>query len=239
MFKKVLCKLTDLSSFSDDQKEAFKEYIERKSCIFEYKLTKSVYYKDENVRRMFESILNLITNDIESKYGDFDFGEYHPYPIPIINDLHRSGLLMFEEEFIGCDCGIFISSQFDTWERVFYQICHEAIHLLNPIFSKDKSSPEASALDEGVAVTYAEVMYEKYISPYQKMFPVDSPKINKISGYYKAWNATRKIPDSALRSVREYFGSFKAINDVDKFRTLTHNYISGQEIIYLSSSFKE
>jgi hypothetical protein len=122
-----------------------------------------------------------------------------------------------------------------TWEEVFYDLCHESLHLLNPV--TDVKNKKISALEEGCAVSFAEAMYEKYISSYCNKVPTTSPTYDKSSQYFLAYFATKKIPDDVLKQVREVFGSFSTIDNVEKFTELVLPYASEEDIKILTTPF--
>lgn len=135
---------------------------------------------------------------------------------------------------------IFISSMCVTWEDLFYDLCHECLHLLNPATRNQKDTVQR--LEEGVAVKFAEGLYKKYITPYCNTSPFNSPitsldPMAKYSQYYKAYSMTSKISDAKLREVRSEFGSFWSIEDKDKFMSIVGDYITNDEADYLLSNF--
>jgi len=115
-----------------------------------------------------------------------------------------------------------------TWEEVFYDLCHESLHLLDPVLNIEEAM--VSALEEGVAVKFAEQMYAKHIKPYCDSIPVTSPVRAPQSQYFRAYCAAEKIPDDVLRGIRNAFGRFSNINHVNKFRELTMAYLNETEI---------
>lgn len=134
----------------------------------------------------------------------------------------------------------FISSMCVTWEDLFYDLCHECLHLLNPATRNQKDTVQR--LEEGVAVKFAEDLYKKYITSYCIISPFNSPitsldPMAKYSQYYKAYSITSKIPDDKLREVRSEFGSFWSIEDKDKFMWIVGDYITDKEADYLLSHF--
>lgn len=67
------------------------------------------------------------------------------------------------------DYGVCIGWRYDSWEPFFYQVSHEAVHLLNPKLAPT-GTPRTSALDEGGAVRYAEEMLETYLPKISRAF---------------------------------------------------------------------
>ncbi|MEX9609616.1 hypothetical protein JI723_13870 [Providencia manganoxydans] len=136
--------------------------------------------------------------------------------------------------------GVLISNACTSWESVFYELCHECIHLLSPATGNLKN--EVQRLDEGVAVKFAEDMYRKYITPYCNITPINSPITSldptaRHSQYYKAHGITSKISDDKLREVRSAFGSFWSIKDKDKFMSIVGDCITNEDADYLLSKF--
>lgn len=122
-------------------------------------------------------------------------------------------------------------------ENAFYDVCHEVVHLLNPVFNVQDANVKVSALDEGVAVKFAEQMYERYIRPYCDRIPSTSPIFYRNSQYFVAYSAAKKIPDGVLKEVRQVFGMFSKIDDVEKFKTLVGSYLSDKEMDELMAKF--
>jgi len=59
-----------------------------------------------------------------------------------------------------------INDDMNSWEGAFYELAYEAIHLLSPVIPPSGDYPTVATLDEGVAVNFAECMYDRYIRPY-------------------------------------------------------------------------
>ncbi|CQE12723.1 Uncharacterised protein [Yersinia intermedia] len=188
-------------------------------------------------------ITYFILVDLESRYGDMT-NQMRTYTIPFYNKQREmagksnSQVISFEpgtllaEHF---DYGICIGWRYDSWEQFFYQLCHECVHLLDPQLAPN-GELKVSALDEGVAVRYAEEMLDKYL-PYIARSFVDSPVISR-SPYYFAWDAARKLPDEVLRTIRETFGAFARINDRARFAQLTSKWLNEDEITLLCADFE-
>lgn len=188
-------------------------------------------------------ITYFILVDLESRYGEMT----HPqrtYTTPFYDKQREiagrpnSEIISFmpgtllAEHF---DYGICIGWRYDSWEQFFYQLCHECVHLLDPQMAPP-GELIVSALDEGVAVRYAEEMLDKYL-PYIARSFVDSPVISH-NPYYFAWDAARKLPDEVLREIRETFGAFGKINDRARFAELTSEWLNDDEITLLCEPFK-
>ncbi|HHQ6628261.1 TPA: hypothetical protein ACSTL5_004828 [Serratia fonticola] len=130
--------------------------------------------------------------------------------------------------------GVCIGWRYDSWEQFFYQVAHDAVHLLNPKIAP-LGTIRTCALDEGVAVRYAEEMLEKYL-PYVSRAFVDSP-VGTNNPYHVAWLAASKLPDSVLRQIRVEFGSFGEIGDPARFAEMTAQWLTPKEAELLSGDF--
>jgi hypothetical protein len=188
-------------------------------------------------------ITYFILVDLESRYGDMT----HPqrtYTVPFYDKQREmagrlnSQVISFKpgtllaEHF---DYGVCIGWRYDSWEQFFYQLCHECVHLLDPQLAP-QGELKVSALDEGVAVRYAEEMLDTYL-PYIARSFVDSPTLSH-NPYYFAWEATRKLPHEVLRTIRETFGAFAKINDRARFAALTSKWLTDDEITLLCADFE-
>ncbi|WP_426575544.1 hypothetical protein ACP179_01470 (plasmid) [Xenorhabdus stockiae] len=187
-------------------------------------------------------ILHFMLIDLEDRYGVMEDGN-RTFKIPFYNRLREeqgvmnSQIISFHPDHplaLEYDYGICIGWRYDSWEQFFYQVSHEAVHLLNPVMNPG-GNPKVSALEEGVAVRYAEEMLEKYL-PYVSRAFVDSPIGENIS-YHDAWQVTCKLPDTILHQVRQEFGSFGAINDPARFASITSKWLTSEEANLLSGHF--
>lgn len=125
-----------------------------------------------------------------------------------------------------------------SWEDVFYDICHESLHLLNPVLIVEGDGDKISALEEGVAVKFAEDMYDTHIRTYCDHTPLTSPINDPSSQYFRAYAAAKKIPDAVLKEVRRTFGRFSDINDSEKFRDIISDYLDEEAIRTLIEPFR-
>lgn len=131
---------------------------------------------------------------------------------------------------------IYIGKRYDDWEQIFYEICHESVHLLNP--AKHEDLVNVQRLDEGVAVKFAENMYKKYITPYTTKPPRFTPvRLDPLSQYTKSFNITNKIPNEVLKLVREKFGSFWSIKDKSGFIETIGDRLTDCETNYILDNF--
>lgn len=131
--------------------------------------------------------------------------------------------------------GVTVGAHATTWEAVFYELAHEMVHSLNPVVSAHEK--KLAALEEGVAVKFAEGIYRELISTYTGRPPEISPVTMRESHYYLAFLATNKIPDAVLSEIRSHFGSFSAINYSAAFASLKSNYLTEDEIRLLMAPF--
>lgn len=131
--------------------------------------------------------------------------------------------------------GVGLGPDLISWEDVFYDICHESLHLLNPVI--DVNSTPVCTLEEGCAVKFAEQMYEKHIRPYCSENPATSPLRGGSNQYRSAYLAANKIPNHALHLVRKKFGKFSTINDTLEFTKLVEQYVTEEEIELLINPF--
>ena len=197
---------------------------------------------NENCNNLRRFILFFMMIDLQNRYGDRQSSDT-TFMIPFYNRLREehgvanSQVISFHPEHpLAKDYkyGVCIGWRYDSWEQFFYQIAHEAVHLLNP-----KVWPTGTlrtcALDEGMAVRYAEEMLEKYL-PYVSRAFVDSP-VGANTPYNYAWRAACKLPDTVLRQIRDEFGSFGEIGDAARFAEMTSQWLTPEEAGLLSGNF--
>lgn len=185
----------------------------------------------ESNKRILGAALFLVKRKVESLYGVGDETELYPYPIFINQPQSQIAPVMNNHKMIALGVGVCAKS----WEEVFYDLCHESLHLLNPVI--DVKNNKVSALEEGCAVRFAEQMYEKYISPYCSDIPLTSPINSHSSQYFFPYIAAKKIPNSVLSDVRKAFGKFSTIDDIRKFKLLVGDYVDDKEIRTLVEPF--
>jgi hypothetical protein len=189
--------------------------------------------RTEGNLKLLNAIMLIVSGAAEDLYGIGDETGLHF--LPIFEDQPRSqiGLLINEPDKVAIVLGEYVK----TWEEVFYDICHESLHLLNPVFNVKDDKIKVSALEEGCAVKFAEQMYEKYINPFCDKIPSTSPVNAFGSQYFTAYSAAKKIPDDVLREVRKTFGRFSNIDDAGKFKELVGEYVSAEEAGVLMRPF--
>lgn len=184
-------------------------------------------------------IMYLVQDALKSiarfRYGEFDGKKVFKRPIYCSDDpCSNSRIIAFHGEL---DVGIKIGPEFNTWERAFYQIAHEVIHLLNPVLAPTGTIISASSLDEGVAVKFAEEMYSKYIAEYKKLPFGDSP-IGMNTKYWSAYKVVAKIPDQVLRGIRSDAGGFPFASDSKTILAHAAEFISVDEAEFIVSNFQ-
>jgi len=133
-----------------------------------------------------------------------------------------------------------INDEMNSWEGAFYELAHEAIHLLSPVIPPLGANPTVATLDEGVAVHFAECMYDRYIRPYFAENPGTRPVgatygINKQ--YSNAHAAASKLNDTALRNISDAFGGFPYALDSGRLHTLAAGAITDEEARILARPF--
>lgn len=132
---------------------------------------------------------------------------------------------------------ICIGSYIKNWWDLVYDIAHETIHTLNPIL--DLNVP-FNSLEEGVAVKFAEDIFETYLKDYAPMqVACSSPTIaiNQSNNYLTAYNAAKKIPNEELKRVRALFGSFGDIDNFENFYGCIKSYVTDIEAQTLFKDF--
>ncbi|KAA5924219.1 hypothetical protein F1536_00560 [Achromobacter xylosoxidans] len=187
---------------------------------------------ENNDNSNFIRILTLLAQDkAKSLYGNPENADIDLGPFFSQNRWPSRIAFTLEEKFC-----IELGQSLRTWEDFFYDICHEALHLLNPV--KDLKTTTICRLEEGVAVKFAEDCYAAFIYPWKKKKARNSPVDNTQAGDYRRAHAiTKKIPDSVLKSIREKFGAFYKSNDPTEIHKLAGSYINEDEAIFLSQSF--
>ncbi|WP_148667131.1 hypothetical protein [Pantoea ananatis] len=187
-------------------------------------------------------VLYFLLRDLEGRYGEMEFPDT-TFMTPFYTrereeaGIPNSQIITFNKTHPIAEkyqYGVCIGWRYDSWEQFFYQVCHEAVHLLNPKLAPN-GALRVSALDEGVAVRYAEEMLEKYL-PYASRAFVDSP-VNHNGPYRDAWQATCKLPQDLLRKIRAEFGSFGTISDAEKFTAMTTEWLTSAEAELLCCEF--
>ncbi|RQY65618.1 hypothetical protein DF110_28475 [Burkholderia stagnalis] len=131
--------------------------------------------------------------------------------------------------------GVSVGSFAESWEQVFYELCHETVHLLNPIL--DIKQSRVSALEEGVAVKFAEDLYGTFIQTYTRRSPLVTPTSNKSSSYFKAFSIAKKIPDDKLKLIRKEFGKFSAVDNAPLLMKIAPACIAEHEALQICDAF--
>lgn len=198
---------------------------------------------NEDCNNLRTFVLFFMLRDLETRYGERANPD-RTYITPFYNrqreeqGVMNSQIITFHESqpiARSYDYGVCIGWRYDSWEQFFYQVSHEAVHLLNPKIAPD-GMLRTSALDEGMAVRYAEEMLAKYL-PYVSRAFVESP-VGMDSPYHHAWEAARKLPHDLLAQIRAEFGSFGTIDDPVRFAEMTAPWLTTAEATLLSSDFR-
>lgn len=197
---------------------------------------------NEDCNQLRSFILFFMMNELETRYGERANPE-RTFMTPFYSR-HREEHGALNSQIVtfanpqpiadAFDYGICIGWRYDSWEQFFYQVSHEAVHLLNPQ-QAPAGTPRTCALDEGVAVRYAEEMLERYL-PYVSRAFVESPA-GLGNPYNDAWQAACKLPDAVLKQIRAEFGSFGTIDDPVKFAGMTATWLTPEEATLLSQEF--
>jgi DNA-directed RNA polymerase subunit L len=185
-----------------------------------------------NLKLLYVTVLIALLA-VQDLYGIGDETELHPHPIFGTQPQSQIVPLKGNHGTVAVLLGEYVK----TWEDVFYDICHESLHLLNPTINVKSDNVKVSALEEGCAVKFAEQMYEQHIKPYCNKTPLTSPVTATASQYFSAYSAVKKIPDDVLKEVRRKFERFSKIDDFEKFKELVGEYVSDQEIDVLVRTF--
>jgi hypothetical protein len=223
----VLLALLEEAEFPDEVKAKIKNLIDSAAV----EATSNPRDETEENRNLLRAALVIILEKIQSLYGDSNAKRIHR--VPFFQDQPHSQVGPLKDDFESI--GLAIGNSARSWEEVFYEICHETLHLLNPVV--DVKSNKVSALEEGCAVRFAEQMYKKYIKPYCNKIPRTSPVGDRSSQYFSAYSAANKIPDDVLKKIRKTFGRFSNIDDAEKFKELVGKYLSDEEVEVLTKPF--
>ncbi|MBB5428289.1 hypothetical protein HDG40_006476 [Paraburkholderia sp. JPY158] len=186
--------------------------------------------------RMLELVFLLTLELVEEKYGN---SNVQIFPTPQFRKDGKASQI----GTAGGDhttFGVGIGADVTTWEQVFYELCHESVHLLNPVVNIETTS--VSSMDEGVAVKFAEDLYARFITSYTGREPAISPTHAGVAHPYRvAFDIVRKIPDSVLKEIRAEFGAFSQVTDEIKLLKFASEYISEEEarVICLPFSYSK
>lgn len=180
--------------------------------------------------QMLETIVWALLDIVEQRYGTSHV-ELYTKP-EFINEPGSSVRATVEAP---PRFGIAIGNLVRGWEQVFYEICHETVHLLNPVL--DIKTTPVAALEEGIAVKFAEEMYAKYITVYTGRCPLMTPLQEPGNPWLKAFLIASKIPNEKLLLVRKAFGRFSAANDPQLLMSIVKDCISPQEAHEICESF--
>lgn len=190
---------------------------------------------DTNESRMIlNAMFALCLGVAEKLYGDGGDTKFHK--IPIFLPQPNSQIMPLNDK--KGTVVIAIGTCAFSWEEVFYDICHESLHMLNPVVNVHNSNVNVSALEEGVAVKFAEHLYEKYVKIYCNKIPATSPVNAFHTQYFQAYSAANKIPDVKLKEVRKEFERFSKLDNAEKFKNLVGDYLSEGDTEILLEPFR-
>lgn len=194
-------------------------------------LTLNPREQTEGNGKILNAMLALALGQAQQMYGVGDDTRLHP--MPLFLDQPQSQIVPLKDDLGRVVLGLGTYAR--SWEEVFYDVCHESLHLLNPVINVRVN--KVCALEEGCAVKFAEQMYKKYISPYCPKISPTSPVAATDTQYFLAYSAATKIPNEVLRRIKETFGTFSSIDDREKFAELTQKYLTKEEIEILIMPF--
>ena len=210
--------------FTDEVKATLKKQIDSAAVD----RTSDPRDRTEGNQNLLNAAMLVVYGTVQDLYGVGD--ETDLYPFPIFEAQPQSQIVPLIKD--RGTVTIVLGENVRSWEDVFYDICHESLHLLNPAINV-----KICALEEGVAVKFAEQMYEKCVIPYCDKMPRTSPANSYASEYYVAYSAAKKIPDDVLKEIRNVFGKFSKIDDAEKFGELVSEYLNDDEIERLVAPF--
>lgn len=194
----------------------------------------------DNVRENYEILYHTqeaILDVVEARYGKCD-EDIDTYMHPVLRDAENNkhtGSVIWSLKDQPRTFGIGVGSFAESWEQVFYELCHETVHLLNPVL--DIKQFRVSALEEGVAVKFAEETYEIFIAIYTCNGPLVTPTSNKSSSYFKAFSIAKKIPDNILKLIRKEFGKFSAVDNASLLMQIAPACITAHEAQQMCDAF--
>ena len=174
---------------------------------------------------------DFVLDTVEALYGEF---ELDIRPLPILDIPRERSVVVSFSDNGKRKWTAAINSNVSNWEDFLYDLCHESIHLLNPV----ERGTRISALEEGVAVKFAEDMFFKYVSHYRPWPPQNSPTNDQRSQYFKVFLAARKIPNNTLREIRGLFGTFSAVGDCSQLRSMLSPFVDDDETRLLLTEFQ-
>ncbi len=197
-------------------------------------------HKNEPDRKMIRTIAFLAHEFVKKSYGDsetkYKYEVYLGKEYPKSPHQRNSGILHVIDDNNGDRWMVYVGDIYDSWEQVFYETCHESVHLLNPARKNEQNNIQR--LEEGVAVKFAEEMYRKYIAPYTGMPPAVSPVSMKArSQYTKSFDIVRKINNEKLKLIREKFGSFWSVTEKSEFIEIIGDCLTSEETDYILDKF--
>lgn len=186
-------------------------------------------------RRALLHLSSMLLEIAEERYGESNLKSEDLCLSPSLYPLARSrvGQTMATDEMPRVQHLVCIGTSVTSWEQLFYEVAHETLHLLGPT---DISVDPVARLEEGVAVKFAEDVYESFVFPFSERKPDSSPADAPWSVYHGAYARTNKVPDSVLKEVRDQFINFKNVESEGLYK-LASAYITEAEAQYLSLPF--
>ncbi|MEN8283061.1 hypothetical protein [Acinetobacter gerneri] len=183
--------------------------------------------EDNEANIILRSIIAFVLHELVKKnYGFPDPLYTYEYQVDLTSSKWSKVCpLMGDHSTVAICIGPYIK----TWWDLVYDMAHETVHTLNPIL---QIGQPYNSLEEGVAVKFAEDVFENYLSSYAPMLVAcSSPKktFNQSNNYLTAYKATKKIPDEKLKGIRDKFGSFGKIDNFENFYELIKGFVSTEE----------
>lgn len=229
----ALLEIANSSSAANSAKKIWRKELEkyRSSTIFGPKSDTA------SGNRLLRVNLEVMLEAAESIFGPAEMGS-ELYTTPgYHNEVPNSGIKTTLES--PPRLMLIINQDAVTWEDAFYEIAHEVIHLLSPVIAEGGKPPVAT-LDEGVAVYFAEYVYEKYISSYTGSHPSLSPRGlgPNHRAYANAYALARKLNFEELRRIRDEFSGFPYATDPYRLLSLSAGKLNIEEARSLSAIFE-
>lgn len=190
-------------------------------------------YENLILRCMIAYVLHELA---KKKYGAPDPLYSYNYQVNLTSSKWSKVCPLMDDHSVVAIC---IGPYIKTWWDLVYEIAHETIHTLSPLIDP---LADYNALEEGVAVKFAEDVYAAYYSDFSPIkIPASSPKnsYNSNNNYLTAYKATDKLSDELLLDVRNCFSGFGRMNDFEKFNQMVGGFLSNKEIKILFDSFKD
>ncbi|HCV3155822.1 hypothetical protein [Acinetobacter baumannii] len=227
-FRKMLEKLdTDLKCIKE---ESLLEDLESISSD----LTLNIREDNESNLTLRCIIAYVLHELVKKNYGSPDPLYTYNYQVDLTSSKwSKVSPLMNDHSTVAICIGPYIK----TWWDLVYEMAHETVHTLNPIL---EIGLPYNSLEEGVAVKFAEEVFENYLSNYAPMsVAYSSPRktFDQTNNYLTAYKAAKKIPNEKLKEIRDKFGSFGKIDNFENFYKLIEGYVGTEEAQTLFRNF--